>query len=327
MFRDYVCSADSPDSVYVIQPGDSLWRIAARELNDSNRWPEIASYNMLQAPYTLFVGQRLYLPATQTAHSAIPTTFLTPASPQTCVEPLTGNNSGAEPAKTVDHAPVKLKLDEDIPVLLIKFPGGEAEIGFKGELVMYRTSPLPITVTRDGLKAEYESSQKDWATPKYISLFNSLGVSVDRNGALTIIGKAGMETEWYKGTFEITQDGAMKYEVEPKSIKANVDDLILEGTIGCWIKLKSNIKFDPSWSFQTSPVLTQQQIRNLIMVLMVAAAGVAATGVSTMTFGQFLNLVLRSAAGTASSFMLIIVPPGVLKEFQGQSNDPSDYMI
>jgi LysM repeat protein len=62
MYRDYVCGPGNPNEVYVVERGDSLWRIAARELNNSWRWPEIASLNMLKEPYTILAGQRLYLP-------------------------------------------------------------------------------------------------------------------------------------------------------------------------------------------------------------------------------------------------------------------------
>jgi len=47
---------------YSVRHGDSLWTIAARELGDSGRWPEIAALNRLNSPYILFVGQLLRLP-------------------------------------------------------------------------------------------------------------------------------------------------------------------------------------------------------------------------------------------------------------------------
>jgi nucleoid-associated protein YgaU len=45
-----------------VRPGDSLWRIAKRELGDEHRWPEIAQANHLRAPYRLLIGQPVSLP-------------------------------------------------------------------------------------------------------------------------------------------------------------------------------------------------------------------------------------------------------------------------
>ena len=60
--------AASPDDeqaprVYVVQPGDSLQRIAARTLGDANRWGSISSLNPGVDPLRLQVGDRLTLPA------------------------------------------------------------------------------------------------------------------------------------------------------------------------------------------------------------------------------------------------------------------------
>jgi LysM repeat protein len=48
---------------YVVRAGDTLWKIASRELGDGNRWREIARLNNIVDPDALSVGQRLRLPA------------------------------------------------------------------------------------------------------------------------------------------------------------------------------------------------------------------------------------------------------------------------
>ncbi len=48
---------------YTVRKGDSLWKVAARELNDSARWQEIAQLNQLRSPYLLYLGQTLRMPA------------------------------------------------------------------------------------------------------------------------------------------------------------------------------------------------------------------------------------------------------------------------
>jgi hypothetical protein len=44
---------------YVVQPGDSLWRIAARFFGDGAKWPAIAEDNRLRQVDLVLVGQRL----------------------------------------------------------------------------------------------------------------------------------------------------------------------------------------------------------------------------------------------------------------------------
>ena len=46
---------------YIVQPGDTLWRIAARFLGNPQKWPIIAEDNSLINPNRILVGQRLQL--------------------------------------------------------------------------------------------------------------------------------------------------------------------------------------------------------------------------------------------------------------------------
>ncbi len=54
---------------YTVQSGDTLTKIAQNQLNDSNRWKEIAELNNLKEPYTLSLGQQLELPETTSSNS------------------------------------------------------------------------------------------------------------------------------------------------------------------------------------------------------------------------------------------------------------------
>jgi len=47
---------------YTVQSGDSLWKIAKKELNDGSRYKEIAELNNIQDPNRLAVGTVLKLP-------------------------------------------------------------------------------------------------------------------------------------------------------------------------------------------------------------------------------------------------------------------------
>ncbi len=55
----------SSTRIYVVQEGDSLWKIAEKQLGNGNRFPEIAKLNAnrLSDEDSLFVGMRLKLPA------------------------------------------------------------------------------------------------------------------------------------------------------------------------------------------------------------------------------------------------------------------------
>lgn len=46
----------------IVQPGDTLWKIAARELGSGHRWSELAAVNQLPEPYLLEPGMKILLP-------------------------------------------------------------------------------------------------------------------------------------------------------------------------------------------------------------------------------------------------------------------------
>lgn len=48
---------------YRVQAGDSLWSIARDQLQNVNRWPEIAALNQLRPPYVIYPGELIELPA------------------------------------------------------------------------------------------------------------------------------------------------------------------------------------------------------------------------------------------------------------------------
>ena len=53
------------EPVHVVQTGETLWRIAADELGDPHRWPEIyrANRDQIADPAVIFPGQRLRIPS------------------------------------------------------------------------------------------------------------------------------------------------------------------------------------------------------------------------------------------------------------------------
>lgn len=56
-------NAPSPQQSYVVQQGDTLWRIAARQLGDGTRYRDIANLNpQIADPNNIQVGWKLVLP-------------------------------------------------------------------------------------------------------------------------------------------------------------------------------------------------------------------------------------------------------------------------
>lgn len=47
---------------YIVRPGDSLSKIALRQLGDMSRWTELAYMNSIAEPYILQIGQEIILP-------------------------------------------------------------------------------------------------------------------------------------------------------------------------------------------------------------------------------------------------------------------------
>lgn len=56
-------SSSSSTRVYTVKSGDTLSKIAARELGSSSKWNEISSLNSIRDPNRIYPGQRLKIPA------------------------------------------------------------------------------------------------------------------------------------------------------------------------------------------------------------------------------------------------------------------------
>jgi nucleoid-associated protein YgaU len=56
--------SQSADAVHVVQPGETLWQIAANLSGNPHRWPEIyrANRDQIKDPSKLYPGQRLAIP-------------------------------------------------------------------------------------------------------------------------------------------------------------------------------------------------------------------------------------------------------------------------
>ncbi len=60
---------DEESVVYIVRRGDTLSGIAARELNDYRRWPELMEKNNIGNEYLIRPGQKIYIPGKPNASS------------------------------------------------------------------------------------------------------------------------------------------------------------------------------------------------------------------------------------------------------------------
>lgn len=57
-------------SVHTVQPGDTMWNIAERELGDGSRQQEIANYNNIKNPSLIQPGQEIKIPPQETTQTS-----------------------------------------------------------------------------------------------------------------------------------------------------------------------------------------------------------------------------------------------------------------
>jgi len=87
----------SPDQVYAVQPGDSLWTIAQRFYGNPLLWSRIyyANQSQIPDPNVISIGQALTIPGSGTARAATNAASATPAQ--------TGDTPSSAPAQAGDQ--------------------------------------------------------------------------------------------------------------------------------------------------------------------------------------------------------------------------------
>ncbi len=76
----------STDTIYTVQAGDSLSKIAQTFYGDAKRYPEIAARNAIAGDSIVYIGQRLIIPAAQRTQEST-----APSSPGGSVPVAYGN--------------------------------------------------------------------------------------------------------------------------------------------------------------------------------------------------------------------------------------------
>jgi LysM repeat protein len=118
-----------PDDAYMVEPGDTLWDIAAERLGDPHRYPEIVDLNlgvpqpdggMLTDADVIEPGWRLALPASHGAAAGVATT------PDPIREP------SDEPEQVAEGSPTRPPVDDgSLPVDDATAPADDADTGIE----------------------------------------------------------------------------------------------------------------------------------------------------------------------------------------------------
>jgi hypothetical protein len=214
-------------------------------------------------------------------------------------------------AKNPTHIPIKLKFSGDRPIMELVLPGGTVEFGLSGELVLLRTDSAQISVTAKGeISADYAHSQRVWGKERGLDLINGFGFKVTSEGKFEVTAKVALESPWYKGTFSVSPDGGLKYEVKPRDIKFKGKDFIAKGNIGCWIKMKVRFELPPTEKVPTRPLFTLPNFEQWVQVILDPknAIALSVTAVTAITFWKLLELVMNGLTHAAGMFIIIIVP-------------------
>ena len=67
-----VANEDADAAIYQVEPGDTLWTIAARAIGDATLWPALylANRDQIKDPARVYPGQRLAIPEVDPAERA-----------------------------------------------------------------------------------------------------------------------------------------------------------------------------------------------------------------------------------------------------------------
>jgi LysM repeat protein len=138
------------DNSYRVVKGDSLWKIAQRELGGGSQWPRLYKYNNrrevvkvtgkgIANPDLIVVGQRLLIPRIDGAKAVVASGADPAPSNQPEATPSLGSSMAPEPSpQSVRHAPPSTRPTD---TLSSRLPATKSPIAFKYRLDDLRWPP------------------------------------------------------------------------------------------------------------------------------------------------------------------------------------------
>lgn len=153
---------------YVVKVGDTLWGIAAKEMGDPTRWPELHEHNNTKSvtvvtgtkivdPNLIFVGQKIYIPVAK-KFPGVKKNISKPKVSIPSAKPIPNNGKGVA-SKKVRNIPFKYDLNK-LPSATVVSPTHIATVTLKGSVTLQAIYSIDYaTLTKQGfeLKAKREA--------------------------------------------------------------------------------------------------------------------------------------------------------------------------
>lgn len=232
-----ICAAGK----YRVQRGDSLWRIAERELGNGRRWHEIQAANHLIPGAPLLIGQLLTLPSRRSYGAVSRPSHATPRPASAGLHPQASSHPRLE-TTLQDRQAVQLARPVLFPQFKYKFehtvqrmpaPMGHLECKYTGELTVQKQGVITggLTFTQKGVEAEYKQ-QTDGVLRDF---FNNCSGSVDgKEAKLTLATGAVMRfgDQVLATTTVEFQPDEVKYVYQGREIKFLYRGFEFSGVLG-----------------------------------------------------------------------------------------------
>ena len=312
---------------YLVRRGDSLSRIARRELGDGNRWPEIAELNGLADPDLIAVGQKLRLPAGAASAAVGPARpepvrrANEPAPPPEAPPRGSAGRGSARPRPVLGPA-LKYEFEDlfkDQPEVSRRVGCHTVKVRLTGSAEIRDLRPMAVvTFTEEGLAAEYKPSL-DLGFKRLAAVAE---VKVGRDGvpevslgfsAAALLGGQ----EWFtEKVSPIASPPGVRYEYKPRKISGVWERLEVSGEVA----LRVDVHPIPGCRVTPAPELVPVPVRSrrpvprpdpawgyalLGVVVVVGAAAVVVSG------GTATPLAYGAAA---AAFGVTVLPKAISPE-------------
>lgn len=269
---------------YTVAAGDSLWKIAQRELGDATRWPEIAQLNASKLPGLVLVGQRLRIPEARNATLASISAARRIASREILREAI----GVACPA---------FEFTVNREIVFANHPAGRVTFSLKGKLIFQQEGSLGafsvenLKTIESQFKVKYENELARLAHDIQFKV-NPEKRKLEFSSGLTHTVKFKGK-DWMSYSIRILP-GTVIFEMKPSPVEGRSNGIQIKGELGYEVKIEENDRrqTQPSLVLVTQPAWYHFSIpwREIIIVIVVAvvcalAAEVVLASLATAAVG------------------------------------------